>query len=123
MTCRSVFLATMLLTLAAACEEEHCHGGCGHGEAGPSTVDAGPDPAEVYCNCMLVNCHEPFHDRWGPDDPTALTNCAAEANGVPRATPGTDTGNSLECRITHCERAATSPDTECPAALGDTICT
>ena len=118
----SLLLVLAVFVPLAGCEEEHCHGECTHEDAGSTPGDAGIDPVAEYCNCMLVNCHDPFHDRWGETDMEAIANCAAEAGALPRAEPTAEAGNSLECRMTHCQRAMTNAATECPAALGDAIC-
>lgn len=117
-----IAIALVAAVALTGCEDEHCHGECSHEDAGTTTADAATDPVAEYCNCMLVNCHEPFHDRWGESDMEAIANCTAEAGALPRAGSMVDTGNSLECRAVHCDRAAANAATECPAALGDTIC-
>jgi len=122
---RTSFTMTLLAValLAPGCtSEDHCHGGCGHGDGGTPVTDDGPDPVTEYCNCMLINCHEPFHDRWGEGDPEALAGCSEEAGALPRAAPGATSGDSLECRRFHCERAAVDDMASCPAALGDEVC-
>lgn len=104
--------ATAALT---GCGDDHHHGD-------HPRPDAAGDPVSEYCNCLLVNCHDPFHDRFGETDMEAIANCTAEAEALPRAGSMVETGNSLECRAVHCDRAASDAATECPAALGDTIC-
>ena len=115
-------IALMASMPVAGCGDDHCHDCAPHEDAGTTTADAATDPVAAYCSCMLINCHEPFHDRWGETDMEALANCTAEAEALPRAGSSVDTGNSLECRAVHCDRAAANAATECPAALGDTIC-
>lgn len=94
-------------------------------DAGVDPPDAGRDALnEAYCECMLFNCHDPFHERWGEDDGEAIANCLATARDLPREGAPTDVGPSLECRHHFCRAAQDTGDEpgHCPQALGQTTC-
>jgi hypothetical protein len=74
-----------------------------------------------YCNCLIVNCHDPAHAKWGESDAAVLAGCRAEAIGLPSVGTPTQTGNSLECRAGFCELGKLQPDA-CSAAMGETVC-
>lgn len=74
--------------------------------------------AFTYCDCMLINCHDPFHERWGADDVEARNNCAREASAWPVTGSPQTSGDSVECRIAVCEGVADRRNT-CPEALGE----
>lgn len=106
-------------------DAEHSHDG-GHESDADASIDVGPDvtitpAARDYCECMLVNCHEPFHDRWGEADPVAIANCEVEASQLPATGAEEMSGNHLQCRQYHCTQAANGAET-CPSALGDGEC-
>jgi len=79
------------------------------------------DLGVTYCSCMLVNCHDPWHEVFGEDDLEATMACVDLVESLPRAGEDLDAGNFAECRIHFCELAADDP-TVCPAALGQEIC-
>lgn len=99
------------------------HGAEEHGESGHDhSVDTdADDPVVVYCSCMLANCHEPYHMKWGEDEMAAEEACLMEAQGVPSNGGPTEMGNFLECRQHFCDAAAMD-DTVCANALGDAVC-
>lgn len=81
----------------------------------------GGDGVEDYCFCLLVRCHDVFHDRFGDPDKVALAACGEEASALAPGSPDDMTGDSLACRRFHCAAAEADP-MACSAALGDEIC-
>jgi hypothetical protein len=65
-----------------------------------------------YCDCMAANC----------PDSTFEGGCEAVCATVPQGTPCAEDGDSLECRVYHCNAAATDADFHCPHAHGDSVC-
>lgn len=107
---------------------EHGAGEHGAGEHGGSadshdhSVDTDAmDPAVIYCSCVLANCHEPYHAKWGEDELAAETACLAEANALPSNGGPTEMGNFIECRQHFCDMAM-ADSTVCTNALGDAVC-
>lgn len=98
----------------------HQHGDGGHGEVDLAGIDFGDvvitPAAEDYCECMLITCHDPFHETYGADDAEAIAACQAEASSWPVAGSEQMTGDSIECRQFHCENATGSSN--CENALG-----
>jgi hypothetical protein len=86
-----------------------------------STVQGAMSSIYDYCNCMLFNCHDASHAKWGETDGELLGGCRAEAINVPVHGAATTTGNFLECRSAYCTQARDNPD-DCRAAFGDTVC-
>ena len=74
-----------------------------------------------YCECMIVNCHDPFHDVYGEDDLTATMACREDAATWPQYGESIDQGDFIECRIEACVAAAEDPSS-CDAALGGPPC-
>ena len=103
--------------------ETHAHDSeTTHEHATEAATSGGPqDPAEAYCQCMVVYCHDQYHGTWGEDHEMSEAMCEAAANALPSAGMPTTTGNSLECRSHHCELAKTDP-TACPSAIGGASC-
>jgi hypothetical protein len=106
--------------------DEHGAGAHGAGEHGADTHDHSvdtdaDDPAVVYCSCVLANCHEPYHTKWGEDEMAAEAACLAEAGALPSNGGPTEMGNFIECRQHFCDAAAADP-TVCTNALGDAVC-
>ncbi len=96
-------------------------------EMPPSTATPGTTPPDAtssiydYCNCMLLNCHDAAHLKWGESDEQLLAGCRAEAISLPALGAATTAGNYLECRAAHCVQAKENLDL-CDAAFGNTIC-
>jgi hypothetical protein len=89
------------------------------------TTDASAEPESpvfAYCNCMLLSCHDEFHDRWGEGDDEAIAGCRTEALTVPVAGSDVSRGDFIECRLAQCSMATVSEDA-CAAAVGRTVCT
>jgi hypothetical protein len=97
----------------------------GHHEDGGHGHDAGEDAslteAQALCNCLLVTCHDAFHDQYGEGDAVAIPACELDTDGLPSAGMEVSSGDFIECRHTHCEMAETD-ETLCAAALGATPC-
>ncbi|MBX7078765.1 MAG: hypothetical protein K1X88_06210 [Nannocystaceae bacterium] len=105
---------------------EHGASEASAGEHGADTHDHsvdsdGTDPAVAYCSCMLANCHEPYHTKFGEDEMAAEAACLAEAGAVPSNGAPTEMGNFIECRQHFCDAAMADP-TVCTNALGDAVC-
>ena len=106
----------------------HGHDDMGHGHEGDTDhhqvdlggVDLGEvtitPAAEEYCECLLITCHDPFHDKYGADDAEAIAACQREAAGFPVAGTEQMSGDSIECRQYHCDNA--TGDSTCENALG-----
>lgn len=97
----------MIITLAlglAACNDAGAQDDAG--VAPPTSTD--------YCNCLLVECHEPFHEMFGVSDADALRNCAVAAEDAM-------TAGTFECRVNTCMDANDDP-AMCAAALGAPPC-
>jgi hypothetical protein len=90
-------------------------------EAPGNTSAGGTSSIFDYCNCMLFNCHDPSHAKWGQADEQLIAGCRAEAINVPQHGAPTLSGNFLECRMAFCQQARDNPDA-CVAAFGDTTC-
>lgn len=130
-------LSALLLT--SACGDDSTPADSGSGDSGSgdtgsgdsstddsSAADTGPDPASIaaraYCNCMLVECHDAFHEEFGVSDVEALENCQAAGEALPMTgMAGTTSGNSLECRQSFCDGAG-SDEAACASALGGAPC-
>lgn len=93
-----------------------------HGSAEHGSETGGGTPAEMYCFCMLENCHDQYHGTWGEEHPQSEEMCLAAAAAVPSVGMPAMTGNSLECRLHFC---ALGHDDEaaCDIALGAAPCT
>lgn len=119
----------LLLTVASGCQEEcaNSHTDCIDVPDEHDELDDLPDEnaddfsalERSYCDCMLLNCHDEFHQVWGVDDVEARDNCRAEISQVPSVGSDTTTGNSQECRVHFCEVAA---ERNCDAAMGLNTC-
>lgn len=112
-------------TTGGSTTHEHAseHGSTDH-EHPTSTTDTttgGGSPVADYCECMLVHCHDQYHATWGEEHPMSELNCTADAEKLPTVGMPTMTGNSLECRLSHCQLA---PDDAslCEAAIGGPPC-
>lgn len=97
------------------------HGAEEHGDHDHSIDTSAEDPAVVYCSCMLANCHEPYHTKWGEDEMMAEAACVMEADALPMNGSDVEMGNFIECRQHFCELAANDASL-CPNALGDAVC-
>ncbi|MEK6606999.1 MAG: hypothetical protein AABZ30_04990 [Myxococcota bacterium] len=106
------FLAIM--TMAAAIGFGACSGD-DEGDEGEaeSESEAEADLCETYCECMEKTCPDAFTDGEA---------CRTECQGVPEGAEGDEAGNTVQCRIYHCNLAGADSDTHCPHAAGDAIC-
>lgn len=125
---RLIALALIGLGTGVGCERSEAENtspgaSAGPGEASEGATDDGDDhdPDHAYCDCMLVHCHDDFHEEWGESDLEATLGCRDEAAMLPRKGEPTLQGNVLECRLGHCEAAQADP-TQCDAALGAAPC-
>ena len=78
-------------------------------------------PAEAYCECMLVYCHDEYHGTWGEDHETSVAMCQAAAAALPGVGMPATQGNSIECRLHHCDLAKTD-EAACASAIGGGMC-
>lgn len=99
----------------------HAHEtGTTHEHATEATGDP-MDPAQAYCECMVVYCHDDYHGTWGEDHEMSEALCQAEADGLPSVGMPAMSGNSLECRSYYCDLAMTDA-TACASAIGGGSC-
>jgi hypothetical protein len=96
-------------------------GGTSTGDASSTTTVGDPPPIIDYCECMLSNCHDQYHETWGEDHRMAEAMCAAAAEAVPSVGMPAMNGDSIECRYYHCEAAA-DDEALCDAAMGAAPC-
>jgi hypothetical protein len=129
MTSQPVVL--LALVALAGCErsESMSPGGTDSGATtSGATTDTGSTGADdqalahELCDCMLVHCHDDFHEEWGESDLEATLNCRDEAAMLPRKGEPTLQGDFLECRLGHCEAAAEGDPSWCAGALGESPC-
>lgn len=80
-----------------------------------------PPSAEDYCACMLVDCHDDYHDNWGEDHMIAEMMCLDFFNGFASAGMSTKEGANQECIAAHCEAAMMGEPT-CDSAMGMGVC-
>ena len=109
----------------------HAHatttGTTGHAHTGETThagtagTTGEPSAIDVYCACMLENCHDEYHATWGEDHEASEAMCAAAAAAVPSVGVPATMGNSLECRQHYCELGEPVPGA-CASALGGGAC-
>ncbi|WAS94244.1 hypothetical protein [Nannocystis punicea] len=92
-----------------------------HEPTSTGATTEGSSPAADYCECMLVNCHDQYHGTWGEEHPMSEINCKAAADMLPTVGMPAMSGNSLECRLYHCEQAA-GDESLCEAAIGGAPC-
>ena len=93
-----------------------------HEHATDTATSGGPlDPAQAYCECMVVYCHDDYHGTWGEDHEMSEAMCEAAANGLPSTGMPAMTGNSLDCRSYYCDLAKTDA-TACASAIGGGSC-
>src|SRR5690606_15015598 len=74
--------------------------------------------ARQVCSCLLINCHDPFHEKYGETDGEAVPACQAEVAALPLAGMDVSSGNFIECRQLACADA----NRDCDAALGAAPC-
>ncbi|MDC0718365.1 hypothetical protein [Nannocystis bainbridge] len=107
----------------------HAHTETGHDHTSSSTssdtttdtTTGGGSPIADYCECMLVNCHDQYHGTWGEEHPQSEENCSAAAAMWPTVGMPAISGDSLECRLYHCEQALVDAS-QCEAAIGGAPC-
>lgn len=87
----------------------------------PTTGGEAFTPVDVYCGCMLENCHDQYHALWGEDHLESEAMCKAAAEAVPSVGAPASSGDSIECRIHHCELGHDDP-AACDSALGAAPC-
>lgn len=93
----------------------------GHEHTSTEATTDGSSPASDYCECMLVHCHDQYHGTWGEEHPQSENNCNADAAMLPTVGVPAMSGDSLECRLYHCEQAAGDASL-CEAAIGGAPC-
>ena len=92
----------------------------GHDTSASSGGEA--SPVAAYCACMVERCHDLYHSTWGEDHVAAEMMCEAAAAAAPMVGMPATEGDSLECRLHHCEAAATDI-IACDSAIGGGACT
>lgn len=121
-------------TTTATSHATHSHGSTGDAAAstdttaaitttiGDETATAGDAPPVTdYCNCMLVNCHDQYHELWGEQHQASEAMCQAAAEAVPSVGVPAMSGDSLECRLHFCTLGHDDP-AACASALGAAPC-
>jgi hypothetical protein len=86
-----------------------------------TTTTGDTTPVTDYCNCMLENCHDQYHELWGEDHQGGEAMCKAAAEAVPSVGKPAMSGDSLECRLHFCTIGHDYPPA-CPRALGAAPC-
>ncbi len=105
----------------------HATDSTGHAHTGETThagtagTTGEPSAIDVYCACMLENCHDEYHATWGEDHEASEAMCAAAAAAAPSVGVPATTGNSLECRQHYCELGEAVPGA-CASAMGGGAC-
>lgn len=79
------------------------------------------DAIVAYCGCMLANCHDEYHAKWGEDHVASEEACMMEAEALPQNGSPIEAGNFFECREHFCEAAAGDPSV-CANAIGAAVC-
>jgi hypothetical protein len=126
----ALFLTVLAMSFAIGCQDvcpENTHGPEDCPEPAvednhENLPDAGAEFSQQeasFCNCMLFNCHDEFHETYGVSDLEARDNCLLEISSTPTGDPNATSGNVQECRVHFCEEAASR---DCQAALGNIIC-
>lgn len=120
---RSLAWAVAISALGAtACHSDDPAIDGGASDASPGDTGGMVSPeAQALCGCLLIDCHDPFHLRYGEADEDAIRACEDEVDALPHSGSPSTSGNSLECRATACEGAARDQDL-CAAALGAAPC-
>ncbi len=90
-------------------------------EPEPGTTGSMLTPAQAYCQCMVVDCHDEYHGTWGEDHDMSEAMCEAAAAAVPSVGMPATQGDSIECRTYYCELAKTDPGA-CASAIGGGSC-
>lgn len=78
-------------------------------------------PVDVYCECMLENCHDQYHALWGEDHVESEAMCQAAAGAVPSVGMDAMSGDSIECRTHFCS-VGHDDAAACESALGGAPC-
>ncbi len=78
-------------------------------------------PVDVYCECMLLNCHDQYHALWGEDHVESEAMCQAAAGAVPSVGMDAMSGDSIECRTHFCS-VGHDDAAACESALGGAPC-
>ena len=84
--------------------------GGGSETSADASSSSGNDEDEVHpqvlelCECLLFDCHEPYHERYGATDLEAAEACNADGSTLPL--------DGVACRLSACQSG------ECDAALG-----
>ena len=105
-------------------ETGHAHStdtGTTHAQTETGTTGDALTPAQAYCQCMVLDCHDEYHGTWGEDHDMSEAMCEAAAAALPSVGMPATQGDSVECRIHYCELAKTDP-AACASAIGGGSC-
>lgn len=83
---------------------------------GSSTGGGDPPPLTEYCDCMLGECHDQYHDKFGEDHEAAEAMCIAYAESIPSVGMPAMSGDSIECYYWACTQG------DCESAFGGGAC-
>ena len=95
--------------------------GTTHAQTETGTTGDALTPAQAYCQCMVLDCHDEYHGTWGEDHDMSEAMCEAAAAALPSVGMPATQGDSVECRIHYCELAKTDPPA-CASAIGGGSC-
>ena len=74
-----------------------------------SSGDPQTDPMVLaMCQCLLINCHDPYHEQYGETDFDAAIACNEDGDSLPLE----GDGDSVQCRLDACSMS------DCEAGLG-----
>ena len=94
--------------------------GCGDSHPPEEEYPAREFPAQDYCDCMFLSCHDIYHDTWGHDEIGARAECVREAEAVPVVGEPVTAGDAIECRLFYCEN---EPLRDCSSAgVANNVC-
>lgn len=86
------------------------------GTASSSSGGGDPPPLTEYCDCMVVECHDQYHAKFGEEHRVAEMLCLEYAASIPSVGAPAMSGNSIECYTWACAQG------DCEAALGGGAC-
>lgn len=86
------------------------------GSTGSTGTGGDPPPLTEYCDCMLSECHDQYHAKFGENHMTAEMMCIAYAESIPTIGEPAMSGDSIECYYWACMQG------DCESAFGGGAC-